>query len=148
MKSLLRHSLISSLLILLGIWSLFATASGQILFDMKSSDQDMTYLGANRGDALSPIAIGDFNGDRVKDILLGAPFAEGEFGQAEAGAAYIVLGVPGGIPDHDLEAVGSRLTVFGCNIGDHLGTAVAAGDVNGDGLNDIVLGAPGRGRWA
>ncbi|MBI3460640.1 FG-GAP repeat protein [Candidatus Acetothermia bacterium] len=128
-----RLGFMCSVFFTLSLFSLITlNTSGQIVIDIAQSNQDLTYFGASRGDALSPIAVGDFNGDGVKDILLGAPNANGKLGERGAGAAYIILGPlpessPRSASNVDLEAVGARITIFGCNVGDQLGTAVAAG---------------------
>lgn len=85
-----------------------------------------------------PVAFaGDVNGDGFDDILLGAN-GEGSAG-AEAGAAYLVLGPVTGevsLTDADAKFVGEAAY-------DWAGAAVAsAGDVDGDGLDDLLIGAP------
>ena len=82
-------------------------------------------------------AAGDVNGDGYDDILVGAARYNGEY--QDMGAAYLVWGpVPSG--ECDLEDGG--VTFLGEAPGDHAGTAVAAaGDVNGDGLGDLLIGA-------
>ena len=85
---------------------------------------------------------GDFNGDGVHDLLIGAPNFDAP-SRTDAGAAYVVFGPAEGLPENlgELGARGVRLT--GAEPGDRLGSAVAAaGDVNGDGLADVVVGAP------
>jgi hypothetical protein len=78
---------------------------------------------------------GDVNGDGYGDVLVGAPGQEG--GQIGAGAAYLFCGGPGG-----LEA-SPRWSAFGDQAYEEFGAAVAmAGDVNDDGYDDAVVGAP------
>lgn len=83
---------------------------------------------------------GDVDADGVPDILAGAPFADP--GQRDAaGSAYLFSGRDG-----------SLLFQFdGAAPGDELGSAVAgAGDVNGDGFPDLLVGSPGaepNGKW-
>ena len=86
---------------------------------------------------------GDINGDGIDDLTIGAP---GSFGLYEAGA-YVVFGSAAGFAASiDLasldDATGFRLD--GIADHDYTGRSVAgAGDVNGDGIDDLVIGAPG-----
>ena len=89
---------------------------------------------------------GDVNGDGYADILVGAYLAD-PGGRTNAGSAYLVFGKPSGwSASVSLSSLdGSNGTRFdGLAAGDAFGFAVsAAGDVNGDGLGDIIIGAYG-----
>ncbi|MCU0757751.1 MAG: Ig-like domain-containing protein [Steroidobacteraceae bacterium] len=90
-------------------------------------------------------ALGDVNGDGYDDFIVGAP--RNEAGTAtDQGAAYVIFGGPdAGANDIDLAAgIGSRgIAIRGATTGDLTGHGVnSAGDVNGDGLDDILVGAP------
>ncbi|MCL5776345.1 integrin alpha [Limibaculum sp. FT325] len=89
-------------------------------------------------------AAGDVNGDGIGDLLIGAPAAAGA--AAASGAAYVVFGRAGGWQaDLDLGALGpgSGVVLRGAASGDLAGVAVAsAADVNGDGIGDVIVGAP------
>ena len=80
---------------------------------------------------------GDVNGDGLADVVVGAPDG------GSAGAAYVVFGQRTAV-NVDLAALGaSGFRIDGASDLDQAGTAVAgAGDVNGDGLADILIGAP------
>jgi hypothetical protein len=88
----------------------------------------------------SVAGVGDVNGDGFDDILIGAD------GYGSAGAAYLVLG--DGTPNGGSLLGGAGDQIFryvGQAPGDSAGVAVAgAGDVNGDGLQDMLIGADGR----
>jgi hypothetical protein len=95
----------------------------------------------------SVAGLGDFNGDHVPDLLIGAQFAAPK-GISEAGAAHLVMkpwlmNATNGILDlRSLDgANGVRFT--GGWFGDQTGKAVAAiGDINGDTFADLAIGAP------
>lgn len=90
---------------------------------------------------------GDFNHDGFADLLIGAPNQTSD-GRAEAGAAYLVFGgadFPAAFSLADLDG-GNGLVFKGSEIQAVAGAAVAAiGDVNHDGIDDIAIGAPGKG---
>jgi hypothetical protein len=92
--------------------------------------------GANFGAWAS--SAGDFDGDGYDDVIVGAPFDDR--GHTNEGAAYLFLGGSSGIADADAEAANAR---FEANQADaELGFSVApAGDVNGDGYADVIVGA-------
>ena len=87
---------------------------------------------------------GDVNSDGFADLIIGAPGAN-PGGANIAGVSYVVFGKPGGFASSiDLGALdgaaGFRLN--GIDVGDQSGSAVSnAGDVNGDGIDDLIIGA-------
>ncbi|MBN1335205.1 MAG: FG-GAP repeat protein [Deltaproteobacteria bacterium] len=81
------------------------------------------------------VSAGDVDGDGVEDILVGALRAD--TGGKDAGAAYLVLGPVSGTVD--LSRADARLT--GERYEDNAGSSVSAGDVNGDGVDDVLVGA-------
>ena len=86
--------------------------------------------------AESPSDVGDFNGDGIDDIVVG----RGSFYEP-TGSANIIFGRQDGFPAN-LEGGGKGRFISSLE-SDNLGSSVAGiGDFNGDGLNDVILGAP------
>lgn len=86
------------------------------------------------------VASGDLNGDTIDDLIIGARFAEPP-GDDERGETYVVFGSPTSLASIDLLTDSPDLTVYGRDNGDRSANSVAAGDVNGDGIDDLLIGA-------
>ena len=94
---------------------------------------------------------GDVNGDHVDDLVIGA-YLESDSAQHGAGKAFVVFGRDSTTGNYfpavfELSSLnGSNgFVVPGLAEGDHLGISVGGeGDVNGDGIGDLVLGAISR----
>jgi hypothetical protein len=103
------------------------------------SDADARLVGEQAGDyaGSSVASAGDVDGDGLDDILVGA-WGESTAGH-EAGAVYVVLGPVEG----DVALADARARILGEAAGDKAGWDVAGvGDVDGDGLDDVLVGAP------
>ena len=90
------------------------------------------------------VAGGDVNGDGLADLLIGAPGSDAG-SVAGAGAVYVVFGATSFPARVNLDALdgGDGFLIHGVAEEEGVGAAVAfAGDLNGDGLGDIIVGAP------
>lgn len=103
-------------------------------------------IDANDYAGSSVSGLGDINGDGLDDLIVSAPFADPTAPRSEAGQSYVVYGRTA-TTDIDLTQIESGTGTLGFMIngfgsGDRAGVSVsAAGDVNGDGFEDILVGA-------
>ncbi|MFN7942809.1 MAG: FG-GAP-like repeat-containing protein [Thermoanaerobaculia bacterium] len=87
------------------------------------------------------VAIADFNGDGFGDLAVGAP------GEGDVGAVHVFFGgaLGLGLPGQRFFSQNSLLGGDeGAESGDEFGAAIAAGDLDGDGFDDLVIGSPGE----
>ena len=85
---------------------------------------------------------GDVNGDGIDDLIIGASGADPN-GRTYAGASYVVFGSDQGFPATIDLASDADLIIQGAAACDFSGFSVSgAGDVNGDGIDDLIIGAP------
>ena len=90
---------------------------------------------------------GDMNGDGYADVIIGAPRGDRSNGNLDAGEVYVIFGGPGvgstGSIDPTTLNGANGFTLTGISGNDRCGAAVArAGDLNGDGIEDVIIGAP------
>lgn len=87
---------------------------------------------------------GDVNGDGREDIVIGAHYAEGQTGTSSVGEAYVVFGKTS-TTAINLSSVANGaggFIIHGIDEQDQMGYSVSGvGDVDGDGLDDIIVGA-------
>jgi len=101
---------------------------------------------AETGDRFgAPLATGDFDGDGHPDIAAGAP-RDGVNAIPRAGIVNVIYGSPGGLTDQgngyfyqNTPGVANK-----SESGDRFGSALAAGDFDGDGFDDLAIGVPGE----
>ncbi len=95
----------------------------------------------NDWSGFSTSAAGDINGDGQNDLLIGAPWHGGNVGRSYAVFGGVGVGQGGVVSLGNLTSV-NGFKFDGEAIGDGCGWSVAAGDINGDGYSDLLIGAP------
>lgn len=145
-QSLRIHLLCTAVSMALGGIPLFAAAQQAPVVQLSSlnGSNGFRLVGAAAGDFSGwVVSSGDFNGDGIHDLLVGAHRASPNGSQS--GSSYVMFGRSTGYaPSTNLSTLdgttGFRLD--GAAAGDRCGFSVAsAGDVNGDGIDDLVIGA-------
>jgi hypothetical protein len=91
------------------------------------------------------VACGDFDGDRYDDLAVGIPTEDFD-GQVDAGAVQVFYGTRRGLraARNQIWTQNSAGIVGGAESRDRFGAAVAAGDFNNDGFDDLAIGATGE----
>ncbi len=115
------------------------------LAGIRGSSRGFVLDGRAAGDQLggSVAGLGDINGDQRDDFAVGAPLINEVL--VNNGRAYVVLGhdSPGGLTSGDVAAGKHGFVINGGAEDDRLASSIAgAGDLNGDGLADMVVCAP------
>ncbi len=134
------------------VYVFFGPLAAGTVVDLATAAADLTVYGVDAGAAIDSyadflgfaVAAGDVSGDGVADLLLGAPLADGpENARGDrTGEVHVVFGAafdPGTVID--LATTPADVTVFGAGADDRLGYSVAAGDVSGDAIGDLLLNA-------
>ena len=123
----------------------FGTDAGfDAVFDLSSLDGSNGFVLSARVSSYSVSEAGDVNGDGIDDLIIGA-FRANPNGN-DSGQSHVIFGTDTGFDAvFDLSSLdGSNGFVLnGIEEGDRSGRSVSgAGDVNGDGIDDLIIGAP------
>ena len=121
----------------------FGKATFNATLDLSSLDGSNGFR-LNGDSIYSTSGAGDVNGDGFDDVIIGAPHAD--WNGISSGSSYVVFGRASGF-----DAVMNLSDLDGSNgfrldgeaAFDYSGFSVSsAGDVNGDGFDDVIIGAP------
>ena len=107
-------------------------------FDVSSLNGTNGFILTNFG-SNSVASAGDMNGDGVDDLVVSNPFVGG------TGGAFVVYGRSSFAPTVNLMFLDASIGVYlnGATLNDRTGeSSSSAGDVNGDGFSDVVIGSP------
>lgn len=120
---------------------IFGKSSGWSM-DTSLSKANASFIGENKNDHSGLVTrIGDVTGDGYDDMLIGAPGNDG--GGVDAGKAYLILGKFSGW-SKNIDLFNADGSFIGEHAYDYSGSVSGVGDVNGDGNDDIMIGAPGN----
>lgn len=129
------------------VWIIYGSAAGiAATIDLFSPPPNSSVIyGKDNGDSAGwSVAAGDLNGDGYDEVILGACNSSGPSNTKPiAGEAWVLYGAPAGLPASvDLAVPPADATViYGPDAQDHLGSSVGTGDLNGDGFNEVFIGA-------
>lgn len=115
-------------------------------FPLVLSQADTTISGPEPNDWFGTrLAVGNFNNDAYDDLVVGTPY-EDWVSDVDAGVVHVFFGSASGLrTDNDVAFVAGNGGVLGTRTtSDRLGFALATGDFNDDGFDDIAMGAPYR----
>ncbi len=119
------------------------SSTESMVIDLAKSKADITIYGAKSADNLGKsITSGDINNDNMEDIIIGAPEAD-TLDRSDAGEVYVIYGTKlKSDKKIELSKTKADITIKG-STGDKLGTSIISGDINNDGIDDLIIGAPG-----
>lgn len=147
LRNVRRKKLTLAISIALASSTLYANFTAKIeLSNLNGSNGTvLNGTGAYSSSGTSVSAAGDINGDGIDDLIIGAPYATTSANYS--GASYVVFGSDKDLPNPvNLSGLDGSdgFVINGTGTYDYSGKSVsAAGDINGDGMDDLIIGASG-----
>jgi len=113
----------------------FNPTQGFKIYDSTKSDAELGEFASN---------IGDINGDTINDFMVSDPGHN-----SDRGIAYVIYGGNPTMPNIDLSSstsfpssTGFKIFSSSASSGSRFGRSFSGVDINGDNINDIIIGAP------
>ncbi|MBL9133347.1 MAG: VCBS repeat-containing protein [Verrucomicrobiaceae bacterium] len=119
----------------------FGRATWSSTGSLMASIVDVKIAGVTSEKISSAVAVGDVNGDGIGDLILGSKNAD-PGSVTNSGAVYLFFGATSWTSTRTLASADVKIS--GNTTGGNLGYAVAAADINGDGVKDVIASAPGQ----
>lgn len=117
------------------VFVFYGSASGILATPSQTLDSPASQLGGHFG--VSVASAGDVNGDGFSDLIVGASAQDAV--AVDEGRVYVYYGSASGILASPSRTLGNPANQAGGFFGESVATA---GDVNGDGFADVIVGAP------
>ncbi len=89
----------------------------------------------------SALAVGDFDDNGYDDLAIGMPGRLVNFGN-RAGAAFVLYGNPDSLGEGAMQFLNQLVLADVPEDNDRFGSSLAAGDLSGDGVDDLAIGVP------